>query len=192
MIKIKFLGAAESVTGSRFLLETDQQTILIDCGLFQERDLAIRNWDKFPFNPAKIEALLLTHAHVDHCGYLPKLIKEGYQGEIYCTAPTTQMTKVSLLDAGHLQESDAESKRKRHAEEGSSLTNATPASALPVAPRRRPTAASPPSAPTENAPLSPTDVSAAGVGGDEGDEENEPLSLRESILRKMDRLNIGR
>lgn len=99
-------------------MEAGDKVILIDCGLYQERDLLGRNWEKFPFNPHKIDALLLTHAHIDHCGYLPKLIKEGYRGKIYCTAPTAEMAKVSLLDAANIQEADAEYKKKRHAREG--------------------------------------------------------------------------
>lgn len=117
-MKITFLGAAQNVTGSRFLLETDKTVLLIDCGLYQERDLAARNWEAFPFEPAKIDALLLTHAHLDHVGYLPKLIREGYRGRIYCTAPTAQMTKISLLDSAHVQEADAAFKRRRHQKEG--------------------------------------------------------------------------
>ncbi len=117
-MKIQFLGAASNVTGSRFLLETDDKVILIDCGLYQERNLLERNWQKFPFNPFKIDAVILTHAHIDHCGYLPKLIKEGYRGKIYCTPPTAEIAKVALLDSANIQEADSEYKRKRHAKEG--------------------------------------------------------------------------
>jgi len=117
-MKITFLGASENVTGSRFLLESGNQRILIDCGMFQERDFRERNWEGFPINPAHIQSVLLTHAHIDHCGYLPKLIKEGFKGGIYCTAPTADITKVSLLDSAKLQEADAEFKRWRHKKEG--------------------------------------------------------------------------
>jgi metallo-beta-lactamase family protein len=116
-LKITFLGAAQTVTGSKFLLECGASRVLIDCGLFQERDLRSRNWEKFPVNPAKIQALLLTHAHIDHCGYLPRLVKEGFQGKIYCTAPTEKITKLSLLDSAELQEADAEFKMRRHKKE---------------------------------------------------------------------------
>lgn len=117
-MKITFLGAAGSVTGSRFLVEHSRKNILIDAGLFQERDLVSRNWEKFPFNPAMIDAVLLTHAHTDHCGYLPRLVKEGFRGKIYCTAPTREITKLSLLDSGKLQEEDAAYKLRRHKKEG--------------------------------------------------------------------------
>lgn len=117
-MKLTFLGAAGTVTGSRFLLETADKTILVDCGLYQEWDLSARNWDRFLFNPSKIDAVLLTHAHLDHCGYLPKLVREGFRGKIYCTAPTAAMAKVSLLDSANVQEADANAKRRRHQKEG--------------------------------------------------------------------------
>ncbi|HNQ35989.1 MAG TPA: MBL fold metallo-hydrolase, partial [bacterium] len=78
-MKIRFLGATRNVTGSRFLLESNGQHILVDCGLYQERDFAERNWNPFPFPPARIDAVILTHAHLDHSGYLPKLVMEGFQ-----------------------------------------------------------------------------------------------------------------
>jgi len=117
-MKIKFLGATKNVTGSRFLVETDNERILIDCGLFQEREYQCRNWEKFPVNPAQIHAILLTHAHIDHCGYLPRIVKEGFRGKIYCTSPTAEIAKVSLLDSAKLQASDAQFKKKRHKQEG--------------------------------------------------------------------------
>ena len=117
-MNITFLGAAESVTGSRFLVETGKERVLIDCGLFQERELRDRNWEKFSGNPAQISALLLTHAHIDHCGYLPKLVKERFKGKIYCTSPTADIARVSLLDSAKLQEADAEFKKRRHKREG--------------------------------------------------------------------------
>ncbi|MFH1283345.1 MAG: MBL fold metallo-hydrolase [bacterium] len=113
-MKIKFLGAAKNVTGSRFLLENNGKYILIDCGLYQERKFRSRNWEEFPIDPGNIECVLLTHAHIDHCGYLPKLVREGYRGKIYCTPPTAEIAKIALLDSAHLQESDIEYKRKRH------------------------------------------------------------------------------
>ncbi|MCB9747455.1 MAG: MBL fold metallo-hydrolase [Candidatus Omnitrophica bacterium] len=117
-MKIRFLGAARTVTGSRFLVEQNDERILIDCGLYQERDFRSRNWDPFPVDPASIQAILLTHAHIDHCGYLPKLVQQGFSGPIYCTPPTEEITKISLLDSARLQVSDAEFKRKRHQREG--------------------------------------------------------------------------
>ncbi len=113
-IKLRFLGAAENVTGSRHLLEFDGTRILIDCGLFQEREYLGRNWEDFGFDPASLDAVLLTHAHLDHCGLLPKLVKEGFTGQVYCTKATSELAQIVLLDSGKIQEEDAEYKRKRH------------------------------------------------------------------------------
>jgi len=108
-MKLTFLGAAGTVTGSKYLLEDDNRKILIDCGLFQGRkDLREMNWDKPPFNPKDITAVLLTHAHIDHSGYIPKLVKEGFAGPIYCTEATADLCSILLPDSGHLQEEDAE------------------------------------------------------------------------------------
>jgi metallo-beta-lactamase family protein len=115
--KLSFLGAAQNVTGSKFLLETDNKKILIDCGLYQERKLKSRNWEPFPFDPASIDAMLLTHAHVDHSWLIPKLVKNGFKGPIYCTNATADIVKIILLDAAHLQEEDAAFKKKRHEKE---------------------------------------------------------------------------
>jgi len=117
-IKLKFLGAAQNVTGSRHMLEVDGTRVLVDCGLYQERQLISRNWDPFPVDPKSIDAVLLTHAHLDHCGYLPKLVKEGFNGKIYCTDATAEIAKIILLDSAHIQEEDAAYKKKRHAKEG--------------------------------------------------------------------------
>ncbi len=115
--KLSFLGAAQNVTGSRFLLEAGDKRILIDCGLYQERKLKNRNWEPFPFDPSSIDAMLLTHAHVDHSGLIPKLVKDGFEGPIYCTNATADIVKIILLDAAHLQEEDAAFKKKRHEKE---------------------------------------------------------------------------
>jgi metallo-beta-lactamase family protein len=117
-IKLRFLGAAQNVTGSRHLLQADGTNILVDCGLYQERQLKSRNWDPFSIPPDSIDAVLLTHAHLDHCGLLPKLVREGFKGKIYCTAATSELAQIILLDSAHLQEEDAEFKRKRHEREG--------------------------------------------------------------------------
>jgi len=117
-LKLTFLGAAQSVTGSRYLLDTGSTRILVDCGLFQEREFRSRNWEPFAIPPRSIDAILLTHAHLDHCGLLPKLVREGFQGSIYCTGATSEITKIMLLDAGKLQQEDAEFKMKRHQREG--------------------------------------------------------------------------
>jgi len=116
--RLKFLGAAENVTGSRFLLEADGQRLLIDCGMHQERELRQRDWDPFPVPPSSIDAVLITHAHLDHCGYLPRLARDGFKGPVYCTPATAEIMRISLLDSANLQESDAEQKQKRHEREG--------------------------------------------------------------------------
>jgi metallo-beta-lactamase family protein len=117
-IKLQFLGAAQNVTGSRHLLEANGTRVLVDCGLYQERQLQARNWDPFPVSPKSIDAVLLTHAHLDHCGLLPKLVKEGFCGKICCTPATAEIAKIILLDAAKIQEEDAEHKRKRHEKQG--------------------------------------------------------------------------
>ncbi len=117
-MRITFLGAAENVTGSRFLVEHEKSRILIDCGLYQERELRARNWEEFPVSPQSIQAMVLTHAHIDHCGYIPRLVKEGFRGKIYCTGPSAEIAKISLLDSAKLQEHDAAYKRRRHKREG--------------------------------------------------------------------------
>ncbi len=117
-IKLRFLGAAQNVTGSRHLLDANGTRILVDCGLYQERQFAGRNWEPLAVPPKSIDAVLLTHAHLDHCGYLPKLVKDGFKGRIYCTAATAEIAKIILLDAAHLQQEDAEFKRKRHERQG--------------------------------------------------------------------------
>ena len=117
-MKIIFLGATKNVTGSKFIVETASSRVMIDCGLFQEREFQARNWDVFPVSPASIEAVLLTHAHIDHCGYLPRLSAGGFKGRIFCSGPTADIAKVSLVDSAHLQEADAAYKKKRHRKEG--------------------------------------------------------------------------
>lgn len=108
-LKIKFLGAAGTVTGSKFLIETDGAKILIDCGLFQGfKQLRLRNWADIPIDPKTLDAVILTHAHIDHSGYVPALIKAGYEGPIHCTAGTTDLCKILLPDSGYLQEKHAE------------------------------------------------------------------------------------
>ena len=107
-MQITFFGATRTVTGSRYLVEADNKKILIDCGLFQGyKELRLRNWDKFPVPPASIDAVILTHAHLDHSGYLPLLVKHGFRGKIYCTPPTFDLCKLLLPDSGYLQEEDA-------------------------------------------------------------------------------------
>ncbi|HET7179637.1 MAG TPA: MBL fold metallo-hydrolase [Chryseosolibacter sp.] len=107
-VKVKFLGAAETVTGSRFLLDIGDFRVLFDCGLFQGlKQLRLRNWDDFPVEPSSIHAVVISHAHLDHSGYLPRLVREGFSGPIYCTPPTFDLMKILLLDSAHLQEEEA-------------------------------------------------------------------------------------
>ncbi|HET8804085.1 MAG TPA: MBL fold metallo-hydrolase [Aequorivita sp.] len=108
-LKIHFLGAAGTVTGSKFLIETSEQNILIDCGMFQGlKELREKNWDYLPIDVAAIDVVLLTHGHLDHTGYLPRLIKQGYRGKIAATAPTLAITKIILLDSAKIHEEEAE------------------------------------------------------------------------------------
>lgn len=107
-MKLTFLGATETVTGSKYLLEAEGQKILIDCGLFQGlKNLRLKNWASPPFDPASIDAVILTHAHIDHSGYLPLLVKKGFRGPVYATEGTQALCQILLPDAGHLQEEDA-------------------------------------------------------------------------------------
>lgn len=113
-IKINFFGAAQNVTGSCYLVEAGGTRILVDCGLYQERDLKARNWDAFPVPPATIHAVLLTHAHLDHCGRLPKLVKDGFRGQIFCTPATAEIAQIIMKDSAFLQEEDMKHKKVRH------------------------------------------------------------------------------
>jgi metallo-beta-lactamase family protein len=108
-MELQFLGATGTVTGSRYLLRDDDTKILIDCGLFQgSKNIRIRNWSPLPFPAKDIDAVVLTHAHLDHIGYLPRLYREGFKGTVYCTQATLALAKILLLDSAHLQESDAQ------------------------------------------------------------------------------------
>ena len=105
---LTFLGAAETVTGSRFLLESNHGRVLVDAGLYQGLPaLRQRNWDPFPVDPASIDDVVLTHAHLDHTGYLPKLVRDGFRGRVTCTAETAELAAIVLRDSAHLQEEDA-------------------------------------------------------------------------------------
>ncbi|UZE94513.1 MBL fold metallo-hydrolase [Alkalimarinus alittae] len=107
-MNIQFLGAAGTVTGSRYLVRHNGTTLLIDCGLFQGvKALRNRNWTRFPFPPVEIDAVVLTHAHLDHIGYLPRLVNEGFKGSIYCTEATKALAEILLKDSAHIQEEDA-------------------------------------------------------------------------------------
>jgi metallo-beta-lactamase family protein len=107
-MQLTFLGAAGTVTGSKHLLEVEGRRILVDCGLFQGlKELRLRNWEPFAIDPASIDAVILTHAHLDHCGYLPRLVASGYRGRIFCTPGTKDLCSLVLPDAAHIQEEDA-------------------------------------------------------------------------------------
>ncbi len=113
-MKLTFLGGAGTVTGSKILLEVDYKKILIDCGLFQGlKELRLKNREPLPINMDDLSVVLLTHAHLDHSGYLPVLVKNGYRGKIYCTPPTKDLTEIILLDSGKIQEEEAE-RANRH------------------------------------------------------------------------------
>ena len=114
-MKITFLGAADAVTGSRHLLDTGRQRLLLDCGLFQGyKTLRERNWAPLGVPAASIDAVLLSHAHLDHCGYLPALVRQGYKGQIFSTGATRDLCEVLLLDAAKLQEEDARRANRYH------------------------------------------------------------------------------
>jgi metallo-beta-lactamase family protein len=112
------MGAARNVTGSRYLVEANGRKVLVDCGLYQERKFQYRNWEHFFIPPRDIESVLLTHAHLDHCGLLPRLVKDGFRGRVFCTPATADITQIILLDSARLQEEDAAYKKKRHEREG--------------------------------------------------------------------------
>ncbi|MCU0448116.1 MAG: MBL fold metallo-hydrolase [Microscillaceae bacterium] len=113
-VQIKFLGANQTVTGSKHLLKVDDYKLLVDCGLFQGlKENRLLNWDDFPIAPDSIGAIVLTHAHIDHSGYLPRLYKQGFRGKIYCTAPTADLLEIMLRDSAKLQEEEALIARKK-------------------------------------------------------------------------------
>ncbi len=113
-VTVKFLGGAGAVTGSKYLIDLGGFEFLVDCGLFQgSKELRERNWDKFPMPVEKLDAVILTHAHMDHIGYLPRLVKQGFRGPIYCTEASAELAKILLLDSGKLQEEEAEFARKK-------------------------------------------------------------------------------
>ena len=116
--KLRFLGATQNVTGSKFLLEAKGARVLVDCGMYQEWKLKKRNWHPWAVDPASIDAVILTHAHLDHCGLLPKLVADGFQGKIYSTGASAGIARIVLLDSAHLQAEDLRYKKRRHKKEG--------------------------------------------------------------------------
>jgi metallo-beta-lactamase family protein len=117
-MKIKFLGATHQVTGSSYLLEDTGIKILVDCGMFQERNYYNRNWDAFPVPADQIHYVLLTHVHQDHCGLIPKLVKEGFTGQILLTPASKELFPIVILDSARIQTEDAAFKKRRHQKEG--------------------------------------------------------------------------
>lgn len=118
-LKIQFLGAAKVVTGSNYLITTNKYKILIDCGLFQgSEELEKLNYNDFEFDPKEIDFLLLSHAHIDHAGRIPKLVKEGFKGKIYSTKATYDLSQIMLVDSGHIHESDIQWENKKRARSG--------------------------------------------------------------------------
>ncbi|MFA5323468.1 MAG: MBL fold metallo-hydrolase, partial [Smithella sp.] len=113
-MKIKFLGAAREVTGSCFIIETDKARFAVDCGMHQGgAEVAKRNWDIDAYDPANIDFFLITHAHIDHSGLLPRMVQKGFHGAVYATEPTGDLLKILLLDSAHIQETDTKWKMKR-------------------------------------------------------------------------------
>ena len=116
---IKFLGAATSVTGSCHLITTEKSKILLDCGMFQgNEDLEELNWEPFDFNPAELDFVLLSHAHIDHSGRIPLLVKRGFCGKIYCTDATADLLEVMLRDSAYIQEKEAEWQNRKNERAG--------------------------------------------------------------------------
>jgi len=111
---VTFWGAAGTVTGSKYLIDNNHKRVLIDCGLFQgPRALRDRNWAEAPFPPRSVDAVLLTHAHIDHTGYLPRFVKQGFRGPVYCSRGTAELLRILLPDSARLQEEEADY-RNRH------------------------------------------------------------------------------
>ena len=127
MAKLTFYGAVEGVTGSAYLLQTARVKILLDCGLYQgRREEEKQNQDNFPFDIDKLDAVVLSHAHLDHSGRLPKLAADGYSGSIYMTYPTAELLEVLLKDSASLQRRDAEWENKRRRRSGKELSRYIP------------------------------------------------------------------
>ena len=121
-MKLQFLGATRQVTGSRYLLEAGGLKLLVDCGMFQERHFLERNWQTSPVPPSELDYLLLTHAHLDHSGLIPRLARNGFEAPIITTRPSVELARIVLQDAAEIQQEDAVYKRKRHRREGRSGT----------------------------------------------------------------------
>src|SRR5258707_14946305 len=113
MPSLTFLGAAGTVTGSKHLLDVGTHRVLVDCGLFQGlKQLRDRNWQPFAIGATAVDAIILTHAHLDHCGWIPRLVAQGFRGRVFCTPATQELCSVVLPDSAHLQEEDARDANK--------------------------------------------------------------------------------
>ena len=117
-MQLQFLGANQQVTGSSYLLEAAGKRIMIDHGLFQERKYQARNWEPTPVSPKSVDVLLLTHAHLDHCGLIPKLVRDGFKGRIITTEPSVELAQLVMNDSARIQEEDVKYKQKRHRKQG--------------------------------------------------------------------------
>ncbi|MCI7249107.1 MAG: MBL fold metallo-hydrolase, partial [Clostridiales bacterium] len=121
-MKIQFCGASDGVTGSCHLIRTEKHQILLDCGQFQGGKVEEqKNFEEFPFDPTEIDCMILSHAHIDHCGRIPLLVKRGFKGDIYCTDATADLLEVMLKDSGYIHEKEAEWKNKKNQRAGRPL-----------------------------------------------------------------------
>lgn len=139
-MRLRFLGAAGTVTGSKFLVETERTRLLVDCGIYQGvKQLRLRNWKPPPFEPSELDAVVLSHAHLDHSGYLPALVRDGYRGPIHLTPPTRDLCRILLPDSGHIHEEDARyANRKKFSKHAPALPLYTEEDALRVFPQLSP------------------------------------------------------
>ena len=113
-VTLTFLGASGTVTGSKYLLKTERAAVLVDCGLYQgEKELRERNWQPLPFRASSIDSVVLTHAHLDHVGYLPRLVRQGFEGPVWCTRATGELARIILEDSAKLQEEEAEYRNRK-------------------------------------------------------------------------------
>ncbi|MEG1603297.1 MAG: MBL fold metallo-hydrolase, partial [Cloacibacillus sp.] len=117
-MRLRIFGAAGEVTGSNYMIETSGYKVLVDCGAHQGADEDRHESEQLPYNPAEIDALLLTHAHIDHSGRIPLLVKQGFKGKVYCTDATSQLIEILLRDSAHIMQEDAEWRTRKNARKG--------------------------------------------------------------------------
>ena len=118
-MKIRFMGAARTVTGSCYILESGGHRFAIDCGMHQgNAEIEKRNWDVEIYDPTRIEFMLMTHAHMDHSGLLPRLVQKGFRGRVYMTPPTEDLLRIMLMDSAHIQEMEAQWKSRKRLRHG--------------------------------------------------------------------------